>query len=112
MRRARRRKLCRPGLGARSRSGRLGAGAPGRCALAGLLLLTAGVTEAFGLLMIVPLLQVAALVDVGGGSIPVVETATRVARPLGAPLTLPGVLAMFLVLAAIRSIAPPGAAAC
>lgn len=34
--------------------------APGRCALAALLLLTAGATEAFGLLIIVPLLQVAA----------------------------------------------------
>ena len=44
----------------------LASSAPGRFALAVGLLLTAGVTEAFGLLMIVPLLQVAGLVDTAG----------------------------------------------
>ena len=39
------------------------ASAPGRCALAGLLLHTAGVTEAFGLLVIVPLLREPALLE-------------------------------------------------
>lgn len=82
--------------------------APVRCALAALLLLTAGITEAFGLVMIVPLLQVAGLVDAGGESIPVVEAATRIAMSLGVPFSLPGVLAVFLALAAVRSAAAWG----
>jgi len=41
--------------GARALARELAATAPGHCALAALLLLTAGVTKAFGLLMIVPL---------------------------------------------------------
>jgi len=39
--------------------------APGHCALAALLLLTPGVTEGFGLLMIVVLLQASGLIDAG-----------------------------------------------
>lgn len=83
----------------------LASAAPGRCALAVLLLLTAGATEAFGLLMIVPLLQVAGLIEDGGGSVPVAEAAGRIAASLGAAPTLPGVLAVFLALAAVRSAA-------
>ena len=79
--------------------------APGRCVVAALLLLTTGVTEAFGLLMIIPLLQVAGLTDVGGESAPVVAAATRAASLLGVPLNLSGVLAVFLALAAVRSVA-------
>ena len=76
---------------------------PARWTLAALLLLTAGVTEAFGLLMIVPLLQVAGLADAAGEPGPVVETATRIAAGLSVPLTLPGVLGVFLGLAAVRA---------
>lgn len=86
------------------------AAAPGRSALAALLLLTAGVTEAFGLLMIVPLLQAAGLAGAGGEDSPVVEAATGVAAWLGAPLTLPGVLTVFLALAAVRAAAAWGRA--
>ena len=84
------------------------AAAPGRCAVAALLLLTAGVTEAFGLLLIVPLLQVAGVADAGGDAAPVVETASEIAASLGVPLNLAGVLAVFLGLAAIRSAAAWG----
>ena len=71
------------------------ASAPWRCALALLLLLTAGVTEAFGLLMVIPLLQAAGVADAAG------EPGR--AAGAGVPLTLPGVLGVFLGLAAIRS---------
>ncbi len=86
----------------------LAAAAPARCALAALLLLTSGVTEAFGLLMIVPLLHVAGLVDAGVGAVPVAEAAGRLAASLGMPLNLPGVLAVFLLLAAVRAVAAWG----
>lgn len=99
--------------GAASRGGRWGApwalarefvaAAPARCAIAALLLLTAGVTEAFGLLMIIPLLQVAGLADAVGEPGPVAEATARIVDGLGLPLTLPGVLAAFLGLAAVRS---------
>ncbi len=82
--------------------------APGRCALAALLLMTAGVTEVFGLLLIIPLLQVTGLVDDGGQAAPVVETATHIAMAVGVPLNLSSVLAVFLVLAAVRSAAAWG----
>ncbi|MCY3795346.1 MAG: ABC transporter transmembrane domain-containing protein, partial [Gammaproteobacteria bacterium] len=81
------------------------AAAPGRCALAALLLLTAGVTEAFGLLLIIPLLHVAGLADAGGETSPVVEAATQVMVSLGVPLNLSSVLVVFLGLAAVRSAA-------
>ena len=77
--------------------------APGRSALAAALLLTAGVTEAFGLLMIIPLLQVAGLEDTGSQSLPAVEAVARFAASIGVPLDLSGVLSVFLVLAAIRA---------
>ena len=79
------------------------AAAPGRCAVAALLLLIAGVTEAFGLLMIIPLLQVAGLADAAGEPGPVVETTVRIGDALGLPLSLPGVLGAFLGLATVRS---------
>ena len=77
--------------------------APGRSALAAALLLTAGVTEAFGLLMIIPLLQVAGLGDAGGQSLPAVEAVTQFAATLGMTFDLLGVLTVFLVLSAVRS---------
>ena len=81
----------------------LAASAPLRCALALLLLLTAGVTEAFGLLMVIPLLQVAGVADAAGEPGRAAEAAARIAAATGLPLTLPGVLGVFLGLAAIRS---------
>ena len=81
----------------------LAASAPWRCALALLLLLTAGVTEAFGLLMVIPLLQVAGVADAAGEPGRAAEAAARIAAEAGVPLTLPGVLGVFLGLAAVRS---------
>ncbi len=89
--------------GARVLARELAAMAPGHCALAALLLLTAGVTEAFGLLMIIPLLQAAGLIDAGGEGVAMVEAATGFVSSLGLPLNLPSVLAVFLFLAAVRS---------
>ena len=81
----------------------LAASAPWRFSLAVALLLTAGVTEAFGLLMIVPLLQVAGLVDSAGEPGSVAAVVADLAAGLGVPLTLPGVLGAFLGLAAVRA---------
>lgn len=77
--------------------------APGRAALAVVLLLTAGVTEAFGLLMIVPLLHVAGVADGGGESGGVVDVVVSVATRFGIPLSLPWLLGAFLALAAVRA---------
>ena len=82
----------------------LAASAPGRFALAVVLLLAAGVTEAFGLLMIVPLLQVAGLTDAAGEPGSFAEAAAAVAVWLGVPPTLPGVLGVFLGLSAVRAV--------
>ena len=81
----------------------LAASAPWRFAVAVGLLLTAGVTEAFGLLMIVPLLQVAGLVDTAGEPGSVAAAVADLAAGLGVPLTLPGVLGAFLALATVRA---------
>ena len=77
--------------------------APRRIVLALLLLLTAGVTEAFGLLMIVPLLYLAGFAAASGERSPVAEAMARVADAAGVEWTLPAVLAVFLVLSAVRS---------
>ena len=82
--------------------------APWLSALAAMLLLTAGITEAFGLLMMIPLLQVAGLGDTNGENQPVVQLATRFAESLNIPLDLSGVLVVFLILAAVRSAAAWG----
>ena len=82
--------------------------APRKAVLALLLLLTAGVTEAFGIVMIVPLLHVVGLGDpsaegsrpIGG---PIVDTLAETAGAVGVALTLPTVLAVFLILAAVRA---------
>ena len=68
-----------------------------------ILLLTAGVTEAFGLLMIVPLLQVAGLTEAAGEPGSFAEAAASVADWFGVPPTLPGVLGVFLGLSAVRA---------
>ena len=77
--------------------------APRRSVLALLLLLTAGVTEAFGLLMIVPLLYLAGFAAPPGEGSPVAEAMMRVADTAGIEWTLPAVLAVFLALSTVRS---------
>ena len=77
--------------------------APRKSVLALLLLLAAGVTEAFGLLMIIPLLHVVGFAARHGEESPVAEAVARAADAAGVELTLPAVLAVFLVLAAVRS---------
>ena len=75
---------------------------PRRSVLALLLLLTTGVTEAFGLLMIIPLLHVAGFTASSDQRSPIAEAAARVADATGVELTLPTVLAVFLILSAVR----------
>ena len=77
------------------------ADAPRRVALALLLMLAAGMTEAFGILMIVPLLQVVGLGGPAGGG----GAVARALDAAGVEMTLPAVLGLFLVLAAGRSAA-------
>ena len=76
--------------------------APGLSALALALLLTAAVTEAFGLALIVPLLYVTGLAEASGNRPPVVDAVAAAAERIGLELTLPSVLAIFLALAAVR----------
>ena len=77
--------------------------APRKSVLALLLLLVAGVTEAFGLLMIIPLLHVVGFAARPGEESPVAAVVARAADAAGVELTLPAVLAVFLILAAVRS---------
>ena len=77
------------------------ADAPRRVALALLLMLAAGMTEAFGILMIVPLLQVVGLGGPAGDG----GAVARALDAAGVEMTLPAVLGLFLVLAAGRSAA-------
>ena len=60
-------------------------------------------TEAFGLLLIIPLLHVVGFAARPGEESPVAEAVARTADAAGVELTLPAVLAVFLVLAAVRS---------
>ena len=76
------------------------ADAPRRVVLALLLMLAAGMTEAFGILMIVPLLQVVGLGGPAGDG-----AVARALDAAGVEMTLPAVLGLFLVLAAGRSAA-------
>ena len=77
--------------------------APRRMALAILLLLIAGVTEAFGILMLIPLLHIVGLDEQQADGNPVAEAVTRAANALGVELSLVTVLLTFLVLAVIRT---------
>ena len=79
--------------------------APRRTTLAILLLLTAGVTEAFGIVMLIPLLHVVGLDDETSEGNPVVETIENAANALGVELSLANVLLLFLALAVIRAVA-------
>ena len=77
--------------------------APGKAALALLLLLAAGVTEAFGIVLIIPLLDLIGLSGSQGEQGPIAAAAARAAAAFGIELTLPMVLGVFLALAAVRS---------
>ena len=77
--------------------------APRKSILALLLLLTAGVTEAFGLLMIVPLLYLVGFAAPSGERSPVAEAMAHAADAAGVEWTLSTVLVVFLVLSAARS---------
>ena len=77
--------------------------APRKTGLALLLLLTAGATEVFGLLMIVPLLYLAGFAAPPVERTPVAEAMARAADAAGVEPTLPAVLAVFLALSAVRS---------
>ena len=77
--------------------------APGGCVLALGLLLAATVTEAFGLVLIVPLLYLTGLAASADAPHPIVDHVVRVVAELGLEPTLPAVLALFLALAAVRT---------
>ena len=88
------------GAGALARS--LIAHAPRKTLLALLLLLATGFTEAFGILMIIPLLHVIGMDGSTGDGGRIVETVAQVTDALGVKLTLPSILALFLALVAVR----------
>ncbi len=100
-----------PSLSWRSRSvgeaGRLARAlivyAPRRTVLALLLLLASSVTEAFGIVILIPFLGTIGLAGQPGEQGFIVEAAARVAGAVGVELTLPVVLGMFLVLTAVRA---------
>ena len=79
--------------------------APGKTLLALALLLATGITEAFGLLMIVPLLHVLGLGAPPGERNPVADAVARATGAAGIEWTLPALLVVFLALAAVRSAA-------
>ena len=79
--------------------------APGKTLLALALLLATGITEAFGLLMIVPLLHVLGLGAPPGERSPVADAVARATGAAGIEWTLPALLVVFLALAAVRSAA-------
>ena len=79
--------------------------APRKAALAFLLLVTAGVTEAFGVLTIIPLLHVIGLSEGTNGGGWIAEAVARAMDAVGMKPALPGVLALFLAFAAIRTVA-------
>ena len=88
------------GAGALARS--LIAHAPRQTLLALLLLLVTGITEAFGILMIIPLLHLAGVDGSTGEGGRIAETIAQATDALGVKLALPGVLALFLALVAVR----------
>lgn len=78
--------------------------APGRMVLAALLLLLAGVTEAFGILMLIPLLHIVGLDEQQADGNPVAEVVNRAADAIGVELSLATVLLVFLALAVVRAL--------
>lgn len=81
------------------------ADAPRRIILVIALLLATSVTEAFGILMLLPLLELAGLHGAGGEVGALFGMVRQAAGILGVELTLPAVLGVFLALAAVRSAA-------
>ena len=79
--------------------------APQRIAWVVALLLATSVTEAFGILMLLPLLELAGMGGAGGEVGALVGMMRQAAGALGVELTLSTVLGVFLVLAAVRSAA-------
>ena len=77
--------------------------APRKVVLALLLLLIAGVTEMFGLVMLVPFLHVVGLAGQAGEPSPVTATIAQAATAVGVELTLPAVLGVFVALAVLRA---------
>lgn len=78
--------------------------APRRMAFVVVLLLTAGVTEAFGILMLIPLLHILGLDEQQADSNPIAEAVSQATSAIGVELSLATVLATFLVLAVIRTV--------
>ena len=76
---------------------------PRRSALAIALLLVSAVTETFGIALIIPLLYLAGMGGAEGTASPVRAAAARLAEALGVGLSLPTLLAAFVLLAALRS---------
>lgn len=91
----------RPLDGAAGLARALLAGQPRRAALVAALLLVSAVTETFSIALIIPLLHVAGLGD--GTTSPVRDAVAGAAETLGVELTLPLLLAAFVLLAALRS---------
>jgi len=74
-----------------------------RSAVAIALLLVSAVTETFGIALIIPLLHLAGMSAAEGAASPVRGAVDRAAEMLGVELTLPTLLASFVLLAALRS---------
>ena len=89
--------------GARELAGALYAHAPRRCLLVAGLLLVSAVTETFGIALLVPLLALAGLDGGGAGASRLRDLLESGAAALGVGLTLPLLLAVFVVLVAVRS---------
>ena len=76
---------------------------PRRTTAALFFLLAAGITEAFGIVLLVPLLYAAGLGESAGQN-PVVEAMLRAARAVGVEPTVLNVLGVFLALVALREV--------
>ena len=76
---------------------------PRAVALALLLLLAASATEAFGFLMLIPLMHAAGIGAAGGQQSTITKMMAGAADALGADLALPGTLGVFVALAIVRS---------
>ena len=78
--------------------------APRRTTLAAVLLLTAGVTDAFGIVMLIPLLHVVGLEGETGDGNGITEAIQGAADAIGVELNLVNVLLLFLLLAVVRAV--------
>ncbi len=78
-------------------------GAPRRSLVVAGLLLVSGVTDAFGIALLIPFLSVAGLGAAEAGASPVRDFLAAGAAALGVTLTLPVLLCAFVLLVAVRS---------